>query len=168
MSGERDGQTGAAGSALGKIAQINVSGGGVPKLPVLEARVTELGVEGDKHNDLRFHGGPERALCLFPMERIHDLQAEGHAIAPGAIGENITVEGIDWNTVVPGVRLSLGDEVLVEVTRYTTPCFKIQAVFKDRDYARVSQKANPGDSRVYARVLRPGAIRAGDPIRLLP
>ena len=155
-------------SALGKIAQINVSGGGVPKLPITEARVTELGVEGDQHRDLRYHGGPERALCLFPLERIHDLQAEGHAIVPGAIGENITVEGIDWAAVVPGTRLSLGDEVLVEVTRYTTPCFKIKEVFKAGDFARVSQKQNPGDSRVYARVLRTGAIRAGDPIRLLP
>jgi MOSC domain-containing protein YiiM len=154
-------------SALGKIAQINVSGGGVPKLPVAEAHVTELGVEGDQHRDLRYHGGPERALCLFPLERIQALQAEGHAIVPGAIGENITVEGIDWGAVVPGARLALGDEVLVEVTRYTTPCFKIKAVFTHGDFARVSHKQNPGDSRVYARVLRAGAIRAGDPIRLL-
>ena len=155
-------------SALGKIAQINVSGGGVPKLPIAEAHVTELGVEGDRHRDLRYHGGPERALCLFPLERIQALQAEGHAIVPGAIGENITIEGIDWGAVVPGARLALGDEVLVEVTRYTTPCFKIKAVFTDGDFARVSQKQTPGASRVYARVLRTGAIRAGDPIRLLP
>jgi MOSC domain-containing protein YiiM len=168
VSAEADRQTGAAVSALGKIAQINVSGGGVPKLPVPEARVTTLGVQGDQQRDLRYHGGPERAVCLFPLERIHALQAEGHAIVPGAIGENITVAGIDWSAVVPGARLALGDEVLVEVTRYTSPCFKIKAAFKNGDFARVSQKQNPGDSRVYARVLRPGGIRAGDPIRLLP
>ena len=38
-----------------------------------------------------FHGGPERALCLFSLERILELQAEGHPIFPGAAGENITI-----------------------------------------------------------------------------
>jgi MOSC domain-containing protein YiiM len=154
-------------SAHGHIVQISISRGGVPKLPVEAARVTERGVPGDAHRDTEHHGGPERALCLFAMERIRALQTEGHPIDPGSIGENVTVEGLDWSVVAPGTRLLLGEAVLVEVTRYTSPCANIAGAFKDGDYSRVSQKRHAGDSRVYARVLRPGAIHRGDPVRLL-
>ena len=152
---------------LGRIVQINVSAGGVPKRPVGAARVTWLGLEGDAHRDTEHHGGPERALCIFALERIEALQAEGHSIAPGTIGENLTVGGLDWNTVTPGSRLLLGGGVLIEVTRYTSPCGNITPFFTDGDYSRVSQKRHPGDSRLYARVLREGAIHSGDPVRLL-
>lgn len=149
------------------IAQINVSPGGVPKRPVPEARVGERGLEGDAQRDLEHHGGPERAVCLFSLERIQALAAEGHGIIPGAIGENLTVAGLDWSRVGPGSRFLVGEEVLLEVTRFTSPCVNIASVFRDREYSRVSQKRHPGDSRVYARVLRTGHVRAGDPVRLL-
>jgi MOSC domain-containing protein YiiM len=144
-----------------------VSPGGVPKLPIPSARVTELGLEGDAHRELEHHGGPERALCLFALEQIRALQAEGHLISPGAIGENLTVEGLDWERVTPGSRLELGDAVVIEVTRYTSPCLTIKKSFRDGDYSRVSQKKHPGSSRVYARVIKTGAIQQGDPVRLL-
>jgi len=53
-----------------RIFQINSSPGGVPKLAVREATLTELGLVGDDHNFPDIHGGPERALCLFSLERI--------------------------------------------------------------------------------------------------
>jgi len=152
----------------GRIVQISVSPGGVPKTAVPAARVGELGLEGDAHRDREHHGGPERAVCLYAIELIRTLRAEGHAVVPGALGENVTVEGVDWAAVVPGACLALGDEVLLEVTRYTSPCANITAAFRDGDYARVSQKRHPGWSRVYTRVLTPGAIRLGDAVRLLP
>ena len=140
----------------------------MPKHPVESAEVTVGGVTGDAQREREFHGGPDRALCLFSMELIRALQAEGHPIAPGEIGENLTVEGLDWDKVAPGARLLLGEDVLVEVTRYTSPCTNIRAAFQGGEYARVSQKRHPGASRVYARVLRTGPIRRGDPVRLLP
>jgi len=151
----------------GRIVQISDSRGGVPKTAVAVARVTALGLEGDAHRDAEHHGGPERAVCLYAMEAIGRLQAEGHQIVPGAIGENVTVEGLDWAAVVPGSHLLLGETVLLQVTRYTSPCTNITRAFKDGDYARVSQKRHPGWSRVYARVLATGSIRQGDPVRLL-
>ena len=151
----------------GTIAQISVSPGGVPKLAVPAARVSELGLEGDAHRDMEHHGGPERALCLFALEQIRALQAEGHTVSPGAIGENLTVEGLDWERVTPSSRLELGDDVVIEITSYTAPCFNIKKNFVDGDIARVSQKRHPGSSRVYARVLKTGAIRQGDPVRLV-
>ena len=147
----------------GRVAQLSISAGGVPKRAVDVARVTRLGLEGDGHREA-IHGGPERAVCLFPLETIEALRAEGHAITPGAIGENVTTEGLDWSLVVPGTYLRLGETVLLQVTRYTSPCVTIAPVFRRRDYERVSQKLHPGSSRVYARVLIEGGLRAGDPV----
>jgi MOSC domain-containing protein YiiM len=151
----------------GRIVQINVSPGGVPKTPVTTAHVGVLGLEGDAHRDTENHGGPERAVCLYAIEAIRALQAEGHPIVPGAIGENVTVEGLDWMAIVPGSHVLLGGDVVLEVTSYTSPCSNIAAAFRDGHYARVSQKRAPGRSRVYARVVTPGTIRQGDSVRLL-
>jgi MOSC domain-containing protein YiiM len=154
-------------AVTGRIVQISVSNGGVPKIAVPSARITVDGVEGDRQRNLQYHGGPDRAVCLFSMERILDLQLEGHGIVPGAVGENVTVEGIDWDRVEPNTRLSLGDDVVLEVTKYTSPCLNIRNSFADGDSSRISQKRHAGWSRVYARVLTPGTVREGDPVRVL-
>ncbi|MDQ6653582.1 MAG: MOSC domain-containing protein [Acidobacteriota bacterium] len=151
----------------GRIFQLNISPGGVPKLATHEAEVNELGLVGDAHRFPDIHGGPERALCLFSLERILELQAEGHPIFPGSVGENVTVTGLAWEQLNPGTRLGLGDEVLVEITGYTTPCNTIPSSFIDGKYQRISQKLHPGYSRLYARVLQPGRIRVGQTIELL-
>ncbi|MGH2634113.1 MAG: MOSC domain-containing protein [Tepidiformaceae bacterium] len=149
------------------IVQLSRSGGGVPKLPIVEAEVTKLGIAGDSQNDTQNHGGPERALCLYAIEVIEALAAEGHAMAAGATGENITTRGLDWSLVVPGARLRLGAEVLIEVTRYTTPCYKNARWFMEGDFNRMHQNLFPGQSRVYARVLHTGSLRPGDLVELV-
>ncbi len=151
----------------GRIFQLNISVGGVPKLAVREGQVNELGMVGDEHRFPDIHGGPDRALCLFSLERILELQAEGHPIFPGAVGENVTIAGLDWQQVIPGVQLALGEEVLLEITTYTSPCNTIPASFAEGEYQRISQKLHPGWSRVYARVLRAGALRVGQKVDLL-
>jgi len=150
----------------GRVVQVSVSPGGVPKRPVPSARVTVDGLEGDRHRDREHHGGPERAVCVYAMELIEALRAEGHPVAPGTLGENVTVEGLDWSALVPDACLLVG-EVLLQVTRYTSPCVNITASFAHGDYSRVAQKRHPGWSRVYARVLKPGSIHAGDAARVL-
>jgi len=122
---------------------------------------------GDDHKFPDIHGGPERALCLFSLERILELQSEGHPIFPGAVGENVTISGLDWNEITPGQRLALGDKVVVEITSYTTPCNSIPESFVDGQYQRISQKVHPGYSRVYARVLQPGRIATGQAVRVM-
>jgi MOSC domain-containing protein YiiM len=145
---------------------INVSNGGVPKLARREARVTASGVEGDRQRDLRYHGGPQRAVSLYSLERIHALRAEGHPIGIGTIGENLTVAGLEWDLLVPGVRLQVGD-VALELTSYADPCSNIAGSFSDRVFTRVLQKLHPGWSRLYSRVLREGSVRPGDAVQLL-
>lgn len=154
-------------TGTGTIVQVSISRGGVPKVAVPEGEVGPLGIAGDGHADRINHGGPERALCLFAMEVIEALQAEGHPIAAGSAGENITTRGIDWERVLPGTRLRLGQEVEIEVTRYTTPCKTNQRWFAGGDFMRMSQTLHPGCSRVYARVLSGGTVRPGDAVGLV-
>jgi MOSC domain-containing protein YiiM len=148
----------------GTILQISVSRGGVPKLPLERATVTERGVAGDGHNDRRSHGRPEQALCLWAVEVIEALRAEGHDVWPGCTGENITTSGVDWGNMLPGVRVQLGSEVLVEITDYASPCWKNARWFSDGDIDRINQETHPGSSRVYARVLTGGEIETADPV----
>jgi MOSC domain-containing protein YiiM len=150
----------------GHIFQINTSQGGVPKSPLRVAQVTELGLTADKVAHPKIHGGPDRALCLYSLERILALQGEGHPIFPGSVGDNITIAGLDWEQVKPGARLRLGDQVLVELTRYTTPCATIVASFADGDSNRILQTRYPGWSRLYAKVLQIGAIQIGNSVEL--
>ena len=153
---------------MGTVISINVSSGGVPKRRVSDAKVSLLGLVNDDHDDKNHHGGPERAVCVYSLERIRALQAEGHPIDIGTAGENVTVGGIDWELVVPGARFRLGEEVLLEVASFTSPCKTIRESFTDGRFVRISQKLHPGWSRVYTRVLSEGAIRFGDAVELTP
>jgi MOSC domain-containing protein YiiM len=146
------------------VYQINVSDGGVPKHPVLEAVIVRTGVRGDRQQNLKIHGGPDRALCLFSQELIERLQDEGHSIEAGSLGENLTLAGLDWEKLKLGCRLQIGPNVRVELMSYTVPCDKNARWFKDGDFKRVSQKMNPGWSRLYARVLVEGVVRPGDEV----
>jgi MOSC domain-containing protein YiiM len=161
------GESMAQQAAGGRIVQINISHGGVPKLPIEVATVGPLGIEGDYHNDVRDHGGPTRALCLFTLQEIERLQGEGHPIAAGTVGENVTLAGIELGALVPGTRLQLGDEVRIEIASYAVPCKTIRESFSDYDFTRISHKLHLGESRVFARVLRGGVMRPGDPVRML-
>lgn len=151
----------------GSIYQINVSRGGVPKRPVPEAEVDERGITIDQQADRLAHGHPPQALCLYSLEHIVALRQEGHTVEPGSTGENITTLDVDWREVIPGARLRLGSEVLIEITDYASPCWKNANWFIEGDFNRINHKVFPGESRTYARVLQGGTIRPGDRITVL-
>jgi len=148
------------------VHQINVSNGGVPKHPVPEARITVDGVAGDRQRSPKIHGGPDRAVCLFSLEVIEALRAEGHSIAPGSSGENLTLAGLDWARLKPGDRLGIGETVRLEMVSYTAPCQNNAAWFKDGNFTRISHKRYPGWSRLYARVLTEGIVKQGDEVQV--
>ena len=148
------------------IHQISISPGGVPKLPVESVEITVNGLVGDHQNDQKHHGGSERAVCLYALEVIECLKAEGHPIYPGSTGENITTTGLDWEKMEVGQRLKLGDTVILEITDFTVPCKTIRHSFSDEKFIRISQKLHPGQSRVYAKVLCPGMVKIGDEIEI--
>ena len=162
------------GSGLsGCVVGLQRSGGGVPKLPVERAAIRFGGMEGDWQRNRKHHGGPDRALCLYSQELIDALVTEGHPMARGAIGENVTVTGVRWARMQPGALLQIGT-VAVEVTAYAWPCQTIQSAFLNGGTTRISEKLFPGWSRVYARVIAEGEVWVGapvaftGPIRLVP
>jgi MOSC domain-containing protein YiiM len=149
----------------GRVESINVNPkGGVPKHRVASAAIHANGVAGDKQRDLRYHGGPTRAVSLYSLELIDALRTEGHPISPGTTGENLTISGLEWETIGPGDLFRVGDEVLLEITKFAGPCKHIRASFEDEEFTRISAKLHPGWSRLYARVVEEGTVREGDEV----
>ena len=149
----------------GRLHAIHVSNGGVPKQTRDTCVVRASGLDGDRQRDLRHHGGPLRAVSLYSLELIEALQAEGHPIAPGSIGENLTIAGVPWGALAIGTTLEVGS-VQITLTGYAHPCTNIAPSFLDERFVRVSQKVHAGWSRYYARVDREGEVRVGDLVRV--
>src|SRR5688572_28726863 len=120
-----------------RIFQLNMSSGGVPKLPVRDAVIETNGLVGDVQTHTKIHGGPMRAVCLYSLERILELQTEGHRVFPGSIGENITITGLSWPVLEAGQRWAFGDEAILELVKQTDPCKNIAASFIDGNFKRV-------------------------------
>lgn len=153
-------------AAVGEVAGVSVSDGGVPKRAVTRLEVGFTGAVGDRQATRVHHGRPWQALCLWSAEVIAGLAAEGHPIAPGSAGENVTISELDWADVRPGVRLRLGS-VSCQVSAFALPCKQNARWFSDGDFQRIHHSRGP-ISRVYATVLAPGAIAPGDAALLEP
>jgi MOSC domain-containing protein YiiM/uncharacterized damage-inducible protein DinB len=151
----------------GTLVQISASDGGVPKTALLIATIDRHGVVGDRQAERKHHGKPLQALSLWSADVISALRAEGHSVAPGAAGENLTVAGIDWRTIRPGVRVAVGD-VMTEISAFATPCVKNAQWFVDRDFHRIDHDLHPGWSRAYAWVLDGGEVAAGAEVVVEP
>lgn len=149
------------------VVALNRSGGGVPKAPTDRVRVRPNGFDGDQQQNRRHHGRPWQAVCLWSAEIIEGLQAEGHPIGFGSAGENLTLRGLDWTTLTPGLRLQVG-AVVVQISSYAIPCVKNARWFADGDISRMAQEVRPGASRLYASVVVPGVIAHGDAVLLEP
>jgi MOSC domain-containing protein YiiM len=147
------------------VVAINRSPGGVPKRSIPEVAISRDGLAEDGHVYHR-HGGPDKAVSLYALERIEALQAEGHPIAIGSTGENLTIAGLDWDAIVPGTRLRVG-AVELECTDWAQPCATITGSFADGRSGRISPKTHPGWSRIYARVLVEGTVRTGDAVHVV-
>lgn len=133
----------------------------------------ELGLEGDEQADHAVHGGRDKALCCYPTEHYAYWQdhlepgATGRSRFEqyGALGENLTIEGLTEQEVFVGDLWQIG-EVRLEVTQPRKPCFKFNAITGDRLAGK--KMLAQGASGWYLKVLNPGTIRAGDPILIEP
>jgi MOSC domain len=154
------------GPSSGTVVQLNRSGGGVPKLPVPIVDVDWGGVVGDAQATRRHHGRPWQALCLWDADVIDRFAAAGHPIVYGSAGENVTIRGLDWDRVRPGVRLGLGT-VRCEVSSYAEPCSQNARWFVGGAFHLIHHERGPV-SRIYATVLEPGRTTTGDDAVLQP
>lgn len=151
----------------GRVAAVHTGSGGVPKLPVAHAAVGRRGLTGDRQASRAHHGSPYQAVCLWSTQVLDRLAAEGHPIGPGRAGENLTLAGLDWPRLRPGMRLSVGT-ALLEITGYATPCRANGRWFADGDFWRMAHEREPGVSRLYARVLGEGTVAVGQAVVVEP
>ena len=154
------------GSVRGSVAQLNTSSGGVPKRPVDRIAVDFGGVNGDVQATRRHHGRPWQALCLWSAEVIDDLARAGNPIDYGSAGENITVTGLDWARVRPGVVVDIGT-VRCDVVAFALPCAQNARWFRGGDFNLMHHRNGPV-ARAYALVTRPGTIATGDDVTVMP
>jgi MOSC domain-containing protein YiiM len=158
----------------GSIVQVNISPGGIPKRPIAEAEVTPEGIRGDSWAHPQIHGGLKQALLLITSEGIEELVAQGYPLHAGALGENLTVAGLDRRQMRIGQRYRAG-KILLEITKIRAPCSQLDVYGASIMQAVYDAQVNAGDvssprwglSGFYARVLRPGVVRPRDIIQLI-
>jgi MOSC domain-containing protein YiiM/SAM-dependent methyltransferase len=158
-----------AGPSTGVIVSVNVADGGVPKYPIAGTRIRYLGLDGDSHTLAPpIHGGVDQAVCLYAVEAIERVRADGHQAFPGAYGENLTLSGIDWGGLRTGDRFRIGRAgPLLELTHFAFPCQKQTKWFVEERIGRISPKLYPEDARWYASVVEEGPVEPGERIELI-
>jgi MOSC domain-containing protein YiiM len=131
--------------------------------------VRRLGVVGDEQADPAVHGGIDKAVYVYPVEHYpfwRDAVARAGLqlpLPPGAMGENLTIEGLTESGVWVGDRLEIGCVELL-VTQPRQPCFKFDARMQFSGASRAMVRS--GHTGFYCEVIRPGFLSAGDEIRL--
>ncbi|MCL0041377.1 MOSC domain-containing protein [Dehalococcoidia bacterium] len=128
---------------------------GTKKEPIDEGVLKEgFGLLGDAHADSASH----RQVSLLAIESIEKMRALGLDLKPGDFAENLTTEGIDLVSLAPGTRITIGDEVVLEISQIGKECHTGCAIFK-----QVGKCIMPKEG-VFARVIRGGLVKVGDPV----
>lgn len=130
-------------------------------------RIEALGLDGDEQADLVSHGGPEKAVYGYAASRYPAWAREFPALADhfvgGAMGENLTIAGMDESDICVGDVHAIGS-VLLQVCQPRQPCFKFALRHDNKFLPRAMVRL--GYSGWYYRVLKPGSLKAGDPLSL--
>ena len=116
------------------------------------------GLIDDAHSDCHTH----RQISLLAIESINKMRDMGFNLVPGDFAENLTTEGLELVTLPIGTKLSVGEEVLLEVTQIGKECHTGCAVFK-----QVGKCIMPKEG-IFARVIQGGAVKEGDLIQVEP
>lgn len=159
----------------GVLQQINRSNGGMPKRAIPHpVMLNSEGVEGDRQRNLQVHGGPAKAVLMIAAELIDALAARGFPIYYGAMGENLTVSGLDPHQWRAGQRYRIGADAVIELTKLRTPCINldvygppIKAEIYDAQ-CKAGDVASPrwAHGGFYARVIHGGLLFPGAPVIL--
>ena len=142
----------------------------IHKLPVDAERLglSDVNLEGDDQADRTVHGGPDKALYVYPVEHLRSWAAEhperAAVFVPGGIGDNLTVEGWAEGSVRVGDVWRWGD-ALVQVAQPRSPCYKLAARSGIPTLTRRFEET--GRSGWYLRVLEPAsAVPTRGPVAL--
>jgi len=126
-----------------------------------------LGLDGDHQADLSVHGGPEKAVYAYASARYPDWAAAfpdlAHRFVAGAMGENLTVDGMSEDDLCVGDVHAIG-KALLQVCQPRQPCFKLALALGEPRLAK--HMVRTGHSGWYYSVLREGPIAPGDTVVL--
>lgn len=139
------------------VLSINISKGGIPKLPIESVYVKEAGLQGDGHNHEK-HYRLIQAVCFQDIEKLYELNQEGYSLKEGMTGENLTVKNLNINALPIGTRLKFEGGVEVELTKVRKPCYVLDAI-----NPRLKEEI-VGRCGMYAKVLSEGEIKIGERI----
>jgi len=149
-----------------RVIGLFVSQGGVPKLPVDTLSVTITGCLGDKQNDLKHHGGPDKAVCILQNCVIENLQSKGHPIIPGSTGENLLLDGCDIGEIYPGSIIKF-EQLEIEITQDAPPCKTISNSFTDGNFNLISHRKYPQFTRWYGKVIKEGKLNIDEEFEII-
>ena len=129
-------------------------------------RVLADSIEGNEQSDLRFHGGPDKAILAYSADHYplwrEELQLP--EMGGGGFGENLTIAGQAESTVCLGDRYAIHN-VILEVSQPRQPCWKLARRWRVTDLPqRVIRTSRSG---WYLRVIQPGIIEAGQEVELI-
>jgi len=138
---------------------------GGAKRPVPRAMLRYENFDGDRQGDQVNHGGPDKAVCVYPLDHYPHWEKElGRKLPPGAMSENLTVSGVLETEVCIGDVFRVG-EATVQISQPRMPCYKLAGKNGERRLAKwVSQTGYTG---FYMRVLSEGMVNAGDVFELV-
>jgi MOSC domain-containing protein YiiM len=140
---------------------------GIFKEPVAgRVALRRLNLEGDQQADLKVHGGPQKAIYVYPAD-YYAFWREQFPLMElpwGAFGENLTIWGVRDDTIHIGDQLQVGSAQLV-VTEPRRPCYKLALKFGSEEI--IKRFWQSGFMGFYCAVLQEGEVAAGDPVSLL-
>lgn len=136
---------------------------GICKERVEESYLSSEGFRGDGVANLKFHGGPDRAVCVYPFEHYSLWENEFSVILPpSAFGENITVTNMLEQDVCIGDVCQLG-EAIIQITQGRIPCNTITK----RTNVDLKRIVETGYTGYFCRVIKEGTIRKNSNVELL-
>jgi MOSC domain-containing protein YiiM len=140
----------------GRIVSLNISAKkGIRKKPIKEVLLkTNYGIEGDAHASSEWH----RQVSLLSLESIRKMQDKGLNVNPGDFAENITTEGIDLPALPVGIKMTIGNNIEVEVSQIGKECHTRCAIFYLAGDCVMPKEG------IFVKVLKGGKVREGDEI----
>lgn len=135
------------------------------KTPVAAAYLHRLDFEGNAQADLKNHGGPDKAACVYSFDHYAYWEKElGVTLTPGAFSENLTIAGVREAEVCIGDVFRMG-EARVQISQPRGPCSKLAGRFGRKD---LPNKIHANSfSGFYFRVLDEGLVRVNDAVERL-
>jgi MOSC domain-containing protein YiiM len=142
-----------------KVISINVSEKkGMRKKAVYSAVLKDnFGIEGDAHASDKWH----RQVSLLATESIKKMQDKGLDVGPGDFAENITTVGVDLPNLPVGTKMTIGEDIELEVSQIGKLCHNRCAI-----YEQAGDCVMPREG-IFVKVLKGGTIKTGDEIKVL-